>query len=535
MVLDAMAFSGIGTLAAPADWFDVANWTDLSGGADHIPTPADDVAIPGGVGVVSISGGRLAEVNSIVTVAGSTLIITSGPPQPSQLKIDNNPPTSGPPGFPLSPVPGSNYFGGSVIDAGLINLNSSGPGGTQAIFASGALIGPGDLNGNLDAGPNSSFTFAAGSTGEFTTGATLGTGSGSVIVSAAVQIDGTLQDNTMTMVLSGGLLSGPTATTGALDEYAIFSWLSGTLALGGGTTIEGSGELLASGAGAKALAGTLTNMSPLSRLDGGAPLSLGAPGIGPGTLISATGTLEISLPAITGVPGSLFSNLPLGTIQATSPASAPTVISAPFLNDGLLSVTSGAGLVLSNTAMGAAPDVLDGVFQLMGNVTLLGAFTSVNGFMLDSGPGFLEVGNPGGGGGTAVLTVPVGAIDTLEGNLEVNTFSTLTGGGEVDNPGYLQLDLSSSTVGLASYVQRSSGTLALAVGGGFGAPAALTVTGPAQMSGTLVLLGYTPMVGKSFKVVTAGAVSGHFDTIPDGMSETDTSTSITVTQVRPPA
>ncbi|HTU89747.1 MAG TPA: hypothetical protein VMF69_06605, partial [Gemmataceae bacterium] len=70
----------------------------------------------------------------------------------------------------------------------------------------------------------------------------------------------------------------------------------------------------------------------------------------------------------------------------------------------------------------------------------------------------------------------------------------------------------------------------------FGDFTPLTVTGTAQLSGTLVLPGYdNPQVGDYFTVVTAGALSGHFDSIPDGMEETDTDTSSTVTQVNPPA
>jgi hypothetical protein len=530
-VMNAVLFIGAGgTLAAPLNWFANANWLDLNTGLNHVPTAADDVGIPGAAGVVAIGGGRLAEVNSIITAAPSTLDITGGSPQPSQLKIDNNPPVSPPPAFPPNPST-SNYFGGSVIDAGLINLNSSSPAGTQAIFAGGAVIGPGDLNGNLDAGPNSSFTFT--NTGEFAVGATLGPGSGSVIVAARVQIDGTLQDNTMTLQLvTGGTLTGPTATTGVLEENAILSWLGGTLALGGGTTIGSSGQVLASGGGGKTLAGTLTNMSATSRLDGSGGLTLGAGGVGPGTLVNAAGTLEISLPFITSIiAGSSMTNTALGILNVTSPASAPTTITAPFTNTGNLDVASGDKLVLSNTAPGAAPDTLDGVFQLLGDLQLLGAFTSVNGFMLQAAPGFLEVGSSSGG--AAVLTVPAGVTDTLDGNLEVNTGSTLTGPGEIYNAGRLQLDLGSTTMGLGSYVQTSIGTLALAAAGP-GMSASLTVTGTASLSGTLVLMGPPPPVGTTYTVVVAGAVSGHFDTIPNGMSETDGPTSVSVTQVRPP-
>ncbi len=121
---------------------------------------------------------------------------------------------------------------------------------------------------------------------------------------------------------TGGGLSG----AGSLNENAILSWQNGTIALGGGTTIGSSGELLASGPNPKALAGTLTNESAFSQLDGSGTLTVGVPGMGSGSLVNATGTLEMSLPSIAGDPASSLINSPLGTIKATASPSAPTVI-----------------------------------------------------------------------------------------------------------------------------------------------------------------------------------------------------------------
>jgi hypothetical protein len=123
----------------------------------------------------------------------------------------------------------------------------------------------------------------------------------------------------------------------------------------------------------------------------------------------------------------------------------------------------------------------------------------------------------------------------VQGNLEINSGSLLTGGGTLYNNGHLQLAPGSSTMGLGAYVQGNSGTLAIEVSP-MGMYTALTVTGTAQLSGTLALPGYVPAVGDSFTVVTAASgLSGHFDSIPDGMVETDTDTSASVTQVDPPA
>ncbi len=153
--------------------------------------------------------------------------------------------------------------------------------------------------------------------------------------------------------------------------------------------------------------------------------------------------------------------------------------------------------------------------------------------MEDAAPGFIVVGDLHAGN-PSVLTVGAGAVASVNGNLEVTYLGTLTGGGEVINGGRLQLDAVSSTAGLGSYQQLSEGTLAVdELPEEF--PTVLAVTGTAQLSGNLILLNYTPVVGDAFTVVTAGAVSGHFDTIPDGMEETDGPTSVTVTQVNPPA
>ena len=117
-VLDAMVFVGIGTPTVPALWNVIGNWSDLSGGAGHIPNANDEVGIPGTAGTVLLTG-QNADINSIVTLAGSNLIIDSG----IELKINSNPPTNPPAGMPTSPNARHNYFGGFVTDPGRINLS----------------------------------------------------------------------------------------------------------------------------------------------------------------------------------------------------------------------------------------------------------------------------------------------------------------------------------------------------------------------------------------------------------------------------
>ena len=129
------------------------------------------------------------------------------------------------------------------------------------------------------------------------------------------------------------------------------------------------------------------------------------------------------------------------------------------------------------------------------------------------------------------------------GNVEVGPTGLLTGGGMVANSGSLQLDpgdtsggatsgsgaLSHGTVGLGSYVQWTSGVLSIGISldGGY---TPLTVTGTADLSGTLTLPGYVPVVGDSFTVVVAGGISNEFLYVPEGMDQTVTAITDTVTQ-----
>ena len=161
-------------------WNTSGNWSiDGVGPVLTLPGPTDDALIPAGANVVlsgdsatvnsvglssgsSLTINSVLETNGMVSYAASLLTVNAGSPKPGELKIDQ-----------------SATFGGQVIDTGLINANTTNPfTGTSITFTGGALIGPGDLNGNLVAGPNSSITFAPGSSGEFLAGATLGPSSG---------------------------------------------------------------------------------------------------------------------------------------------------------------------------------------------------------------------------------------------------------------------------------------------------------------------------------------------------------------------
>jgi hypothetical protein len=508
LVLDAYTFAP-NALGDGTSWNDPNNWLNTNNFTNGVPGPTDDAGIPAGFDVI-ISGS--ANVKSLTTAAGSSLTITSG----SQLTINNNPPGGGP-----------DLLFGFVNDVGRIIANTTDPlNGTNIVFLGGATIGPGDLNGSLDVGPNSSFTFGTSSIAApntFAAGATFGLGTGSIIIAAPVSVMGTLEDKTANLeVVSNGDLTGP----GSLDEWMNLDWTGGTISLAGGVTVYGS--LTSSGAAGENLTTTLTN-EETTTLGGPGPLFLGPTGV----IDNLAGTMTVSQTIAGFGPGGV-TNSPLGLLNITG--STPVVINAPFTNLGNLSVDAGSALDLTSPPSGTgAPTIdLDGIISVGGFLYLGSIATSSTGFNLTNSAGFFEVGDMSNLG---TLIVPTGISDIVQGNLEITPFSTLTGGGTVYNSGRLQLDVGSSTMGLGAYVQSNSGTLAIEVSdlaSGFFTP--LTVTGTAQLSGTLVLPGYdTPMVGDSFTVVTAGALSGHFDSIPDGMVETDTSTTASVTQVSPPA
>lgn len=513
MVLDAYSFTGLG---GDTSWFNPLNWADATkGGAPGVPGAADDATIgPGGFTVV-VGGGLGAEINNLTTASDCTFIVAGGSPQPSELKIYN-----------------SAGFGGPVTDAGRIIANSSSPSGTGVTFGGGATIGPGDLNGNLDAGPNSFFAFTSPST--FAAGATIGPGTGNIIISAFVFVAGTLQNNTANLVIPmGGLLGGG----GSVVNYGTVTWTGGTIALTGG--IDNHGDFASSGSSPLTLSTTLTNESTFCHLDGTGGLSLTGGG---GSIDNLSGIMTVSQPTITNGTGGTggITNSALGTFEVTAPSSTPAIVSVPFTNEGYLQVDSGDNLILTTplSPTGTPLIDLDGTLQISGLLTLLSTATSSTGFTLSALPGFFDIGSTMGGpgipAGPGTLIVPGGVLDLVKGNLEVTSVGTLTGGGEVENAGRLQLDSGAAT-GFGSYQQDSSGTLALELPSSGGPPTPLTVTGNAQLAGNLVLMGPAPPVGTTYTVVKAGSIARHFDTIPNGMVETDGPTAVTVTQAQPPA
>lgn len=288
---------------------------------------------------------------------------------------------------------------------------------------------------------------------------------------------GTLDDKTATLDIdTGGVLGGP----GSLDDWANVNWTGGTISLSGGVTVYTT--FTATGSAGLTLSTTLTN-EETTNLTGTATIGLGTTGV----IDNAAGTLTVAEP-IAGMlmPGTTMgvTNSALGILNVPASLSAAVTIRTPFTNDGNLNVGGGSELDLTSPldSSGDPTINLNGTIALDGNLYLKSTATSTSGFTLSNHSGFFEVGDSRSGT-SGTLIVPSGVSDMIQGNLEITGGSSLTGAGTVNNGGLLQLDPSSSTMGLGAYVQSNSGTLAIVVSS-MGAFTPLTVTGAAQLSGT---------------------------------------------------
>ena len=147
------------------------------------------------------------------------------------------------------------------------------------------------------------------------------------------------------------------------------------------------------------------------------------------------------------------------------------------------------------------------------------------------GSGHLKVGD---GSTTGSLSWPStsGINVQLFGFLEVTSTGTLSGG-ELDNisGGDLILD-PLSIVTLSVYTQASTATLDVEASSA-SAYGSMTVSGNAQLSGTLKMDfvgGYVPTSGTVFHVLKAGSIGAHFDTTPSGMTTVYSPTGVDLIQ-----
>jgi hypothetical protein len=157
LVLDAMTFAPAVHNGDGVNWFNANNWLDTTNPAIIAVPGANDSATIDGPFAVVIAG-QVASVNSLSLGSG-----TSTPTLTINSSLDLTTMISAP-GTTLTVAGGSQpavltvnesaSFSGTVIDPGRIVANTTSPfDGTSVDFGGPTTIGPGDLNGNLVAGP----------------------------------------------------------------------------------------------------------------------------------------------------------------------------------------------------------------------------------------------------------------------------------------------------------------------------------------------------------------------------------------------
>ncbi|HEY7424579.1 MAG TPA: hypothetical protein VH682_10150 [Gemmataceae bacterium] len=396
-------------------------------------------------------------------------------------------------------------------------------GGEVDVLGSADLGGPGTISGQID---------SQGSSVTFDPSSRMVLGNGAQLTGALFNIFGPLTCNAalsmsalVILDYNGGSHLGSLTGPGSMSDGGEFDWDGGILGLAGGADFIASADLKIQGGGYKELsAGTLTDGCNGSEIGGTNTLQIDA-----GATFDNEGNpgTDVTIPLIvmlarTG-PSGTFLNGGDGFLDVKG----TTTIAGHFINLGTLEVGTGSSLTL-NQSGGVPVEVdLDGTVQLDGDLTLIGDISSPSGFNEEAGGGTLKVGD---GTNAGSLTLASGTSTVLSGNVEVSGTGTLTGAGFLHNSGLLTLDPNSLTT-IGSYQQSSIGTLDEQVTPRLSPT--FTVTGTAQLSGTLKIDfedGYTPPSGTVFTVLTAGDVEDHFDTTPDNMTMTYTSTGVTATE-----
>jgi hypothetical protein len=525
-------FTGVGMDGG--NWTNPRNWALVSTGLPNGLAPGD-----GDTAAISASSTVFVPSGSNVTVSGVT---NSG-----SLAVNGT--LNGGDGSSGSATQGAGVF----TSTGVLTIPS---GGTLNIIKDGFLLtgatvggalsaeagahvtleGLGTVTGVLDSGAAANVTIAPPyfSAGAWTlmSGSRL-SGGGMFTVTGVLDIDTGLNpdaDITLGTSTAGGTIGG----TGSIDEWHGFTWNNGIFGTAGGMLIEPSADFQMTGSGD--LATTINNYSMNTELNGTGVLGLDDGGV----FNNISGTVDVSLSSIyeTGSTGIFKNN---GTLDVKLGAAGPTFITSNFENTGTLQVSDGAALYLDNTGDPPGTFDLTGELQLDGDLYVVGAWGSSTGLVENAGAGTLYVGDSSGVTSTpsGTLTLSQGAV--FSGNVEVTVFGSLYSGGQVSNNGKLTLDVGATT-GLDSYQQTSDGWLveqdsgsSSGPDGGSGEVTTLTIGGSAQLAGVIEIdpvNGFTISVGDGFLVLTAGSISGNFDTgsLPAGMTPTYTSTSVTLTQ-----
>ncbi len=335
-------------------------------------------------------------------------------------------------------------------------------------------------------------------------------------------IQGTV-NNTGTITLSGKscmILNQPSTLTGAgkvvmASTTCIFgsgnAFTNQSTILGAGTIgdsnpmpITNTGMILANQASPLIINSGTFGFTNSGKLNANAGSTLTIQGVF--NTLSNTGTLSggtYSLAGTLGVPGSIVTNAGNITLTGTK---------AEILNTGT-STNALAGLT-SNATTGLLTIQGGQALSTGSNLTNSGKVTVATGSSLTLGGSYTQASGTTAVDGT--LSAPSG-MSLTKGSLvgkgtiaaAVTSNASITAGDAVTKPGKLTIT--------GSYTQQSKGILTTPIGGtAVGTFGELAVSNGVSLSGTLAIKlanGFVPVVGDTFPIVTASALSGQFATV----------------------
>jgi hypothetical protein len=327
---------------------------------------------------------------------------------------------------------------------------------------SGALTvaGDGTDSGTFTVAGGTTLTFTAGSdtfaNGAVVNGAGTFAGSGN----ETMTVVGSVSVATASFAFDGSSITGP----GTLNVNSVMTWHNGNMRgsgvtnLRGGLSLQGSPSILDTR--------TLNNF--------GTATDAGALTLANGAIVNNESGATWNLPGFSSMSGGVFNNL--GTLQSSGTDSVTVTLN----NSGTFNVQSGT--IFGNSVVANA-----------GTVTLSG------GAMLEV-MSFTQTAGKLAGGGT--LSVINGAM--INGGI-VSPGSS---------PGILDIQ--------GNYTQNANSALNIEIDGPTAVSqySVLAVSGTATLGGTLNILrptSFIPAAGRTFQIVTAGAVSGTFATV-NGLS-----------------
>ncbi|MBL8880533.1 MAG: hypothetical protein JNG88_15580 [Phycisphaerales bacterium] len=348
-------------------------------------------------------------------------------------------------------------------------------------------------NNGVSTGP---FTLAPGAVLEFAFGNYNFAAGSSVTGDGIARLNGTtnlLDDVTFDNVDLSANLNGP----GDLTIGESMLWSSGSMNNGGATEIPNGSVLMLSSSNGKTLSNRSLVNSGVTIVDGSGGVSMVS-----GASILNHGMLDLqSIGGFNYVGGTPCSASNTSLLRKTVHAGVFQISNLPFTNSGLIDIQIGTLLITNFTQTGGSTRIASGA-TLQGSAPLAIHGGSMTGAGTISG----TLSNSGG------VLQPGDAIGTLTVN--------------------------------GTYSQGASAALEIQLAGvNNGEFDRVAISGAATLGGTLRLTamnGYSPQIGQSFTILTAGSISGQFaNVLPPAGTEVSvqysaTSVIVTMTVVGAP-